>query len=362
MPRTWRNISPRERRLVVLTALVVMVAAGYVLTMRALDHVAFLDASITSVENDLAYYSGKAALSAAVERQFEEVAADHSSQWTRPEIHDRLRREIMRLAQRNAPPPGAGQPAAPVRGGGLLVDIHELPMGTLDEGTVGYRQYRISFATQPAAINDVVVFLQRLLESPQALRIDGIDLQRRNPRSQAVNASLTVTRTIIDDAPRQPAAEEAPDTAGFVRNGSFETWDPATASFPEWRHEGLSVAVDSRRATHGRQCLAATSQGSGGSLYQQVRVEAGVTYDLLVDVAASGLGTLAIWNDRAGESLDGAVDLAGDGTYYRYHIRFAVPGAAGDTVAVRVPYIVLDEEGDTLCVDNAVLTAAGDNP
>ena len=362
MPKAWRNISPREQRLVVLTASVILIAVGYTLTMRALDHVALLDASIVATENDLAYYAGKASLSAAVERQVEEVAADHSSQWTRPEIHDRLRREIMRLAQRDAPTQEAETAAAPVRGAGLLVDIHELPMGTLDEGTVGYRQYRISFATQPAGINDIIVFLQRLLESPQALRIDGLELQRRNPRSQSVTVSVSVTRTIIDDAPRQPTAQEVAAGDVGIRNGSFELWDTVTECFSEWDNEGLRVTVDPKRSTDGRQCLSAMSGVSEGRLYQRVNVAAGVMYELSVDAASTGPGTLGVWNERTGAALDGAVDLPGDGECYRYRFRFSVPGNPGETVSVRAPCITLDGAGKSLCVDNAVLTAAGESP
>ncbi|MBN2309534.1 MAG: hypothetical protein JXR94_11215 [Candidatus Hydrogenedentes bacterium] len=358
----YERISPRERRLATGAASVILIGLVYLLALQAFARLDALDLEIEGLQQDLLYAARLAEQAEGVDAVFDAIAAEHSSQWSQEEIHDRLRREISRLAAKNAPPQGEVAP----QGSPMLVDIRSLPSGLLDEGGEGYRQYHIEFRTEPAPIQNLAVFLERLQESPQALRIDRVDL-KRPPQAGLFTATIAVTRTVIDDAAPgggapgpapAPAQMDAPaPAANRARNPSFEQWDGDEAGFPEWQSEGLVLTQGTTHASDGAACLAAHARQPGGILFQLHELEAGATYDLYADILATGRAQLSATLDESGAPLESPVELDADGARYRYHVRFTVPGAPGTRVLLRAPCIVLEGDGKSLFLDNVVLMA-----
>ncbi|MCP4646099.1 MAG: type II secretion system protein M [bacterium] len=350
MQRLFRQMSSRERRLAVLTALVLVAGVGALVLKGALARLDTLDATIESFEQELVYLSQLAEQSAPVNEVFANVAAEHSSEWTQEEIHDRLRREITRLQARDVPPRGQTVAA----GAPMLVNIRSMPGGTLVDSGGGYRQYHVQFRTEPTPIRDLVTFMARLQQSQQALRLEKVDLTRQ-PESPLVTATIGVTRTVIDD---EGGAQPSTASSNGLKNGSFEEWDDAASVFPDWEIDGARAIPAQYLATDGVVSMEAVAARPDARVFQRTPCMAGNVYDLRVDVAAWGPALLGVANDTDGELFDGAVSIEGDGQYYRYHVRFAAPNDAGVDVPLCVPCIVIEEEGTRVHVDNAVLTEA----
>lgn len=210
----WARRTPREQGLAMVV--VGLVAAMTVLlgVRGALSTIDRLDRDIDRLQSDIVNYSHQIARRQAVEARFAQVAQQHSSAWSESEIRDRLRQEIYRLG--NAVPPPLDEKGIPVSTGGneeLLVSIPELRGGQLEAGGEGFREYRLDFTVLPAPFLDMVTYLERLLQSPQSLRIDRIDM-RRDPGRPEVSAEIAITRIVVDDAVVHDAVErEVGDTA-----------------------------------------------------------------------------------------------------------------------------------------------------
>jgi len=350
----WQRLSQRERRLALVTGLVLLVFVGYFVLATALDRLDTLDVTVASLESELVHLTQLSEQAEVVDRAFNAIAEQHSSEWTQEEIADRLRREITRLAAKNAPPPG--HTVAP--GSPALVGIPTLPSGALDARAEGYRQYHIKFKTDPASIQDIVVFLARLQESPQALRLHEVELLRRSPELPLVIATIGVTRTVIGDevAPAQSAASPPPPVLkNLIQNAGFEEWDSAGSRFLEWESEQAQLASSPEHATEGTACLNAQALAPQATVYQKVSLVAGEQYDLYLDAMATGGAKLAVVDEVLASMLFDPVEFRADGKVYQYHIRFTAPGNSGTSVTLRVPYIVLEGEGDTLSLDNVTL-------
>jgi hypothetical protein len=192
------NLSAREKRLAVLTLLVLVGAGCVLLALQARDHVASLDRRIVQLEQELLNLTQQNAQRSAVEAAYLEVVATHSSEMTKAEIHDNLRREIFSLAKRTVKGK-KGQPDRQVS----LVKIPTLREGMLREEGEGYREYQVQFRILGTTLPNVMQFLQRIETSSQILRIDGLDLGRP-PESTRVHATLVITRTVLDSPDAVP--------------------------------------------------------------------------------------------------------------------------------------------------------------
>lgn len=346
MRNIWHSISVREQRLTLGVLGAILAALALLLTRAALDRLDTLDATAASLEQQLFHLDQLAKQAEDVETAFTDIAAEHSSEWTQEEIYDRLRREITRLATKDVPPRGeAARPNA-----AKLVDIRTLPSGNLEQGT-GYRQYHIRFKTEPAPIRNLVLFLARLQESPQALRIDRVEMVRP-AEATVVTATIDVTRTVIDDEPGEEEPAPAAPEPVLLANPSFEEFDAAGKSFPGWEAGGLDLAASALNVTDGETALMGVAKAAGASVYQRQELAAGVTYDLWVDMAATGPCTLAAWDEAADAALSAPAEDPGDSGVRRYHVRFTAPEHESGRVTLRVPCIVVKEEGAKVFVDN----------
>ena len=198
MSSVFTHLSAREKRLAVLTLLVLVGAACVMLGLQAHNHVARLDGKIAQLEQELLNLTQQNAQRSAVEAAYREVVATHSSEMTKEEIHDNLRREIFSLAKWNV----TGKEGRPDR----QVDLVKIP--TLREGTLkdegeGYREYQVQFRIPSTRARNLMRFLLRIETSRQILRIDGLDLGR-SPESTQVHATLVITRTVLDSPDSVP--------------------------------------------------------------------------------------------------------------------------------------------------------------
>lgn len=187
------KLSARERRLAVL-ALLVLVGAGSVLVvLKCLNHVASLDREMAQLEQELLNLGQQNAQRSAVDAAYRDVVATHSSEMTKAEIHDNLRREIFALAKGTVKGK-EGQPDREVE----FVKIPTLREGILKEEGEGYREYQIEFRILSTQLVNVMRFLQRIEASSQILRVDRLDLGRP-PASTQLHATLVITRTVLDN-------------------------------------------------------------------------------------------------------------------------------------------------------------------
>lgn len=208
MSRRVAKLSARERRLAVLTALVVIGAAAVFVGRLAAQHVTRLGTRIEQAELELENLTKQYMQRGAVDAAYRQVIAEHSSELTKQEIHDNLRREIYRLARVELPARGE-KPARVVE----LVRIPALREGQLKESGKGYREYHIRFRIPTAHINLLVQFLERIETSEQLLRIDMLKIMR-SPQSSQVEAVVGITRTVLDNPDQPRSAPSAADAAG----------------------------------------------------------------------------------------------------------------------------------------------------
>ncbi|MBX7256366.1 MAG: hypothetical protein K1Y02_08380 [Candidatus Hydrogenedentes bacterium] len=356
-----RKLSPSERRLAVLAAVLLAGAVLVVGTIRAIDSIAAMDETIADLQQDLLYYKQQTVQAEAVDKAYQAIATQHSSQWTQEEIHDRLWREIRRLTQKNLPKPG--EEAPPMQANNLLVDIRNMEKGTLDNSGEGYRKYTVAFRTEDAPIQNLAQFLERLQQSDQALRVDSLEISRQ-PATTAVGAKFTVTRTIIGDATTSPPVVEAPapvSKVNLVRNPSFENWDSQTSMPTDWTADGCTMIQSQQYMTEGQSSVRVTAEKDGASLYQIQNLVAGNTYELSLDLQAQAPATITVANNDGAPLGKGETAKADSGVYtYRFFI--TVPGEPGATVPIRAPFIVLEAKTSVVTVDNVSLMQTEGKP
>lgn len=366
MMRRFHTLSASERRLLVLTGLCIGAALAMLGYRAATDRLALMDATIDSLQLQLASYEELVAQAGPVNRAFDAMASQHSSQWTQEEIHDRLRREITRLSLRNVPAPGSPMPAA-ANPNDVLVSIPQMPLGSLVDHEDGYRSYQINFKTEPAPIQNITLFIERLQRSDQALRIDTLEIVRQ-PLAAVATANMRVTRTIIDDVAspgtgEEPSEQPAPlSSIVLMANAGFEEWDPASGSFPEWSAEQCQVSQHGAQATEGDVCARLQAVAAPAGFYQSLQMIAGTTYELALDAYAWGQARVEILNESTGLSFANPQRLTADGAPHRYTFRFQVPGNTGETVTLRVPHVVLEGADAVVLLDNVVLSEVEAGP
>lgn len=349
------KLSKSEKRLALMVVALLGAAVAMVATVRCWDVLDTLDATIESQQLALIEATKDAALAGPVEAAFETMAKQHSSQWTQEQIHDRLRVEIARLSLRDVPQEGTPIPAV-TQPGALLVDIRSWPLGALDESGEGYRTYQINFRTEPTSIQNIAVFLERLQQSPQALRVDGLELTRQ-PLSTEVTAAFRVTRTVIGSAgaPRPKVAEADKGPKNLARNADFAMWNEEKAQAFEWTASNASLVRERNFAAIGDTALAVNAQAPNAEFYQVQLLKSGATYDVQFNAKVSGAARMRIVDDGAGSPLQGDAPLTPGPTAYRYRYRFTVPGQGGTRVAMRVPAILLESPGTVLEINNVSL-------
>lgn len=345
MNKFWERLSQRERLLAV--AVLVLVGGGLIMlsTTRTIARIGELDRLIDQLEQHLLNYEAQEARGVSVNAAFAEVAAEHSSAWTKAEIHHRLRREIYRLA--------AEDPDVPNPEGQYLVEIPRLGQGVLKEGGTGYREYQLAIRIPQTDIYSLVMFIVRLQQSPQSLRIDALDFSR-SPTSQFVNAQIVVTRTIVDGAPGADGVQApvAPQPALVAWDGSDKAgWQGA-------RSELAVVSEVGDLYPEGGSCLKIHAGAATAEAFMNAELEAGTTYELVLQATATGNAELRIVNEATGEPFAGAEALPGDGKTYEYQVRFTVPGEPDGMMGLRVPFIALEGEGSEVYVDNVVIRQA----
>ena len=353
----WNRLSGREKFLAVLTSGMIFVGVGYLVTTRAVDYLSELNDRVEQLELDLYNLQEQDARAEGVNKAFENVVAMHSSQWTEQEIHDRLRREIYRLALWKPTPEGKEEQATSrSRSKDYMIQIPRLREGTLREDVDGYREYQINLRLAPTNIGDVLHFVQRIQGSRQMLRIDTLDLSR-SPKRTEVAAAMEVTRTVLDN-PRGESAV-AVVRKNYARNSSFEDWDDATRSFIPWQSEECAIRPSSQYATDRNRCLQGISKSAEGAVYQAIFLEAGRAYELELDVASHGPLSLSV-RDRDNRILGDAIAILGDGTMNHYRIRFNPPGNEGDLREMLAPHFQVDDAGTRFFVDNVSLVSLED--
>jgi hypothetical protein len=186
------RLNPRERRLLVATAVMLALGAVLFIGRAAMGTVGDLNARIADRELELEGLTQQKVQAGAVNAAYSRVVKQHSSVFTVAEIHDNLRREIVRLTQVDFPGT-AEKPAQKFQ----LVSIPALEEGQLTQGE-GHREYRIRFQVPGANLDFLLAFLERIEESELLLRIDNLEIGRV-PGSYGVYASVEITRTVLDD-------------------------------------------------------------------------------------------------------------------------------------------------------------------
>lgn len=212
MSKWLDNLNPRERRLAGITAGLIAVAAVFLLGRQAVLNLSRLQADVAQAEQELENLTRQYVQRGAVDAAYRRVVKQHSSELTKQEIHDNLRREIYRLATVQVP---GG------KGGGTrqLVRIPRLPGGQLNERGEGFREYAIRFNIPAVHIVGLVQFLERVEASEQFLRIDTLEIRRR-ARTPVVEATVGITRTVLDD-PDAPQEEQADRRSTQRPDGRF---------------------------------------------------------------------------------------------------------------------------------------------
>ncbi len=224
------SLSPREKRMALLTALVLALVVAFTVGMRAMKRIRELDESIAVTQERLLAGLELQSRLEEVDKVYAEVAARHATRMSTAEILDSLRNEIIRLSLVNEVPEGAESASYT---GARLVEFPTWPEGELDDRGGGYMEYRLRLRTKPTSIGNVARFLQRLEASSQLLRVDSLEVSRPNPEVTSVTASFTVTRPVIVAAGE--SVEESAENVGTV--GEQTPSDAASA--PESHEEAV---------------------------------------------------------------------------------------------------------------------------
>ncbi len=352
MRNFWRQLEPRERLLFIVTAGIVVAAAMGLVVMRMASTLDSLDTRARQLEEQLTSLHEQEIRSEGIRKAYAEVQEQHSSVWTGEEIHDRLRREIDRLALRTPYPEGGSPPSGGAREEDYLVFVPRMTQGALSEEE-NYREYRITLRANPTTLDAIVTFLARLQQSNQALWIDRLNLMR-SPEDTKIACEIVVNRAVLAGAQRSEALVGDEPLLDRLRNPSFEYWRLNEKRFPAWEGDGVVMSDTDRWVTDGRRGLEASTIKNGAQIFQMVDVVAGREYELSVDVATTSPGRLTVASDAGGLVATGQ-ELIPDGNMYRYRLTFRVPGAGSETVRMRIPVIVSETSGGVVRMDSANL-------
>ncbi|MFP4172761.1 MAG: type II secretion system protein GspM [Candidatus Hydrogenedentota bacterium] len=356
MVNWWNQLSLREQGLAIAAAGLLLGSIIYFVVSPAIDRLERADAQIQRLESELVQYTALLNRRERVDREFAKIAEDHSVEWTAEEIHDGLRREIDRVSLEDPPSPDVVREGGAPGGGGRVVTIDEIPEGQLSDAGEGYREYQIGFRTSPAILSDITVFLRRLQESPQALRVHMLELSRTSPDSNEIVATFEITRTVVDGIPDDVEREaQRLFAADLLENGSFEQWDAGQENFPGWLHVDSEVRASERFVTAGEQSLELEPASAPGRVYQEVEITGGETYEMAFDMAATGPARVRVIDAESDEALEGGVQPSPNERVKRYAARFTAPGDSGAPRRVRAPVLEVLESDAVAYLDNARL-------
>jgi type II secretory pathway component PulM len=326
--KLWERLSRREQMLAAATGAIVVLVLVYAGFISSQNRLRQLDDDIDRLEEDLVHNTGLLQRREAIEFEYSAIAAQHSSEWTEAEIHDRLRQEIYRLAQTTpAPLDQNGIPLSNPGNIGNLVDIPSLGKGQMAEGGKGYREYRINMRIPPSPLRNIIQFLERLHNSPQSLRIDALDLNR-SPEQELVAASIDISRIVADGATLiAPATVQESSPGGLGRiNLNAEAWKASNASVQNAPSQSIHGAVTI-------QMMAA-----GAEVYMN-RSLAGGVYEMIANISSNSPDVVVGVGDGAtGAPLSPMQPLTGNGEVTRYQVQFSIPDG-GAPVTIQCPAI-----------------------
>jgi hypothetical protein len=192
MNRFLARLSERERRLFGATLGLVLAGMAFVLIRGALINLSDLDDRIGSLELELQNLREQYVQRDAVEEAYRAVVSQYSSGDSIEQIHDHLRREIYALTEVQLMPT-ENDPAPKM----LLVHIPRLDEGQLSQGE-GHSEYRVRVNIPQAELYFLLMFIERIENSQQMLRIDNLQIARI-PGGQTVHASMEISRTVLDN-------------------------------------------------------------------------------------------------------------------------------------------------------------------
>lgn len=302
-----------------------------------------LENTIDRLQQDLINYTHQLTLKQSVETEYAQVARQHSSKWTEAEIHDRLRQELYRLAQKY--PPELNEEGIPIKtltSTGALVEIPSLQQGILRTTDKNYREYTLNVKLPPTDFSSMIMFLQRLQSSPQSLRIDNIDL-RRHPLEEKVSADMDITRIITAGMPLEGLQSST------VINVSLDPVD--------WNCTGgvLSVQKDPQKAEN---YIVAESSSDTMNLSFVRSFRPGEKWILEIDLSTKAEAYL-ILSSPDNIIFDGKESLKNDGVIYRYRVSMALPDSKQERLRVRIPHIVVRGSGSKIYIYNGKLMKVG---
>lgn len=348
MNNLWNRLSARERRLALGAVALLGAFLVYAAVLPAINHLNDLDLRISELEDEVCNNTQLAALSKVISARYGELAVQHSTAWTQAEISDGLQRELDRLSLKTPPPPDGS-----ARGGGpRLLTIAYRPEGALTPYT-GYREYQTTFSTQSTTIAAVAEFLRRLQDSPQTLRVDKLTVRRDNPASNAVLATITITRTVVDRSGVEEDLEA--DTGKLARNGGFEAWDAVSKGFLNWRTDGCAASIDETHVVEGTKALKLVAEKPRARYRQDLKLAGGRKYRLSLHAVATGPASFVVYDVAAKKVLPGEQTIATQGEMRAYTLEFQTPGEDGKKVELMAPLIILNGVGTTAFVDGVVL-------
>ncbi len=341
----WERMSPREQRLALVVAGLLLCVGALTGIRGAMAHVRDLDTQIESLQDTVVNNTMLIATREQVEQQYRRVAKQHSSVWKGPEIHDRLRQEVMRLAEKVPPELNAeGVPEQVTSPLGPLLKIPAIGEGQLLEGGDGYRQYSLRVTIPDAEFNDLVAFLARLQDSPQSLRIQQMMLVR-NAENKQCSADISIVRTIAD------LGEEVSEEPEEGKEAPGPDMQPS-----EWSATGGALESSAEYAGAGRQSLKFTASAPEAQAYTLKNLIGGATYEFTMDITALTPARLGIRDKDGLEAFAGEAVIRDEGRTVQYRAQFTVPGAKGSRMQVRVPCVFLEKPGDTVHLDGYALS------
>ena len=327
----WNGLNRREQMLASIIAGLTAIMIVWSIISGAINRLDQLSSNVDRLQEQIVNSHRQILMRQQVDEVYAKVASQHSSEWDKYEVYERLRQEIFRLAQKV--PPSLNEDGVPVRAtndSGELVKIPELRQGSMDETDEGYREYKISFRIPQADITDLFAFLERLQASPQSLRIDGLQFSR-SWNGTDVSATIDLTRIIVDGAGNVGTSSDQPRSYQLT---SVELTPDA------W-------TVDGGVITQKGSGLHMEAQDDRAEMYLEMPIPALQTYEVVMQVAAKGSGLfgVAAYDNTI---FAGAERLPDDGAAREVRFQFTTDGEPGDTVRVKLPFLTLNDYGATL--------------
>ncbi|MCX8066064.1 MAG: hypothetical protein N3G21_12995 [Candidatus Hydrogenedentes bacterium] len=331
----WSKLSNREQLLLLGVLICGLMFTLNLVYRSANNYLHELDNAIDRLQQDLINYSHQVALKQVVDAEYAQVALQHSSKWSEAEIHDRLRQELYRLAQKYIPElDDEGIPVRTVTSTGPLIQIPSLQQGVLRNIDQNYREYTINLKIPYADFTSTISFLQRLLSSPQSLRIDNLDL-RRSPFDDKVYAEMDITRIIT------AGLTEVQSAGGS--SGIELSLDPI-----DWSFTGGTLTKTSDSVLK-KSYMIAESNDNRMEIFFVRAFRPGEKWMLEIELSTMSPAVLFA-SSPDGVEFDGKENLKADGNIYRYKSLLEIPNVNIERVRVRIPHIQMEGEGKKLFI------------